>query len=81
MEIQWGQFPSLWRARPGGLLDGLADRDDPVIRQLARQVEEDKGLDNKLCDRGEFLYPTAYGYSESMGKDYEEREELKGSDK
>ena len=48
----------------------MADRDDPVIRQLARPVEEDKGPDNKQCDRGELLYPEAYGYPESMGKDY-----------
>jgi hypothetical protein len=53
----------------------LADRDDPVIHQLARPVEEDKGPENKLCDRGELLYPTAYGYRESQGKDYKEREE------
>jgi len=51
----------------------LADRDDPVVRQLARPVEEDKGPDNKLCDRGELLYPKAYGYPESMGRDYEDQ--------
>jgi hypothetical protein len=50
----------------------LADRDDPVMRQLARPVEEDKGPDNKYCDRGELLYPTAYGYPETMGRDYAE---------
>jgi hypothetical protein len=55
----------------------MADRDDPVIHQLARPVEEDKGPDNKLCDRGELLYPEAYGYPESMGKDYKEQEEMK----
>jgi hypothetical protein len=55
----------------------MADRDDPVIHQLARPVEEDKGPDNKLCDRGELLYPTAYGYPESMGKDYKDREKMK----
>jgi hypothetical protein len=59
----------------------MADRDDPVIRQLARPVEEDKGPDNKLCDRGELLYPTAYGYPESMGKDYRERMKLENLDK
>jgi hypothetical protein len=50
----------------------LADRDDPVMRQLARPVEEDKGPDNKLCDRGKLLYPEAYGYPETMDRDYEE---------
>jgi hypothetical protein len=55
----------------------LADRDDLVMRQLARPVEEDKGPENKLCDRGEFLYPTAYGYPESMGRDYREQEEMR----
>jgi hypothetical protein len=53
----------------------LADRDDPVIRQLARPVEEDKGPDNTYCDRGKLLYPTAYGYPETMGRDYAELEE------
>lgn len=53
----------------------LADRDDPVIHQLARPIEEDKGPDNKLCDRGEFLYPTAYGYPESMGRGYRHRDQ------
>jgi hypothetical protein len=53
----------------------LAERDDPVIRRLARPVEEEKGPDNKFCDRGKLLYPEAYGYSESMGRDYEKREE------
>jgi hypothetical protein len=55
----------------------MADRDDPVIHQLRRPVEEDKGPDNSLCDRGELLYPEAYGYPESMGKDYQEREEMR----
>jgi hypothetical protein len=54
-----------------------ADRDDPVIQQLRRPVEEDKGPENKLCDQGQLLHPTAYGYPESMGKDYKEREEMK----
>jgi hypothetical protein len=49
----------------------LADRDDPVIHQLARPVEEDKGPDNKYCDRGKLIYPEAYGYPESAGKSYE----------
>jgi hypothetical protein len=49
----------------------MAERDDPVIHQLARPVEEDKGPDNKYCDRGKLIYPTAYGYPESMGKNHE----------
>jgi hypothetical protein len=52
-----------------------ATRDDPVIRQLERPVEEKKGPDNKLCDRGKLLNPTAYGYPESKGRDYEPYEE------
>ena len=55
-----------------------ADRDDPVIRQQARPVEEEKGPDNKYCDKGKLLNPTAYGYPESMGRDFEvlEKERL-----
>jgi len=34
-----------------------ADRDDPAARKLARPVEEDKGPQNKLCDRGRLLNP------------------------
>jgi len=41
------------------------------------QVEKDKGLDNKLCDQGVLLYPTAYGYPESRGKDYQEQEQIR----
>jgi hypothetical protein len=52
----------------------MAGRDDPVMRQLARPVEEDKGPDNKYCDRGKLLYPTAYGHPESRGRDYERHE-------
>ncbi|MBM3318542.1 MAG: hypothetical protein FJY75_11890, partial [Candidatus Eisenbacteria bacterium] len=44
-----------------------ADRDDPVIRRLARPVEEEKGRERGYCDRGELLNPTAYGYPESAG--------------
>jgi len=64
---------------PGRMVSWVvyADRDDPVVRQLARPVEEDKGPDNKLCNRGELLYPTAYGYPESRGKNYREREEIR----
>ena len=44
-----------------------ADRDDPVIHMLSRPVEEEKGP-GKVCDRGELLYPKAYGYPETMAK-------------
>jgi len=49
----------------------LADRDDPVIHQLGRPVEEAKGPDNKHCGTGELIYPEAYGYPESRGRNYE----------
>jgi hypothetical protein len=49
----------------------LAERDDPVIRRLARPVEEDKGSRHKFCDRGELLDPAAYGYPESTGRHYD----------
>jgi hypothetical protein len=52
----------------------LADRDDPVIHQLARPVEEDKGPDNKYCNRGKLIYPEAFGYPETMGRNYERHE-------
>ncbi len=48
-----------------------ADRDDPVIHQLGRPVEEEKGPDNGYCDRGKLIYPAAYGYPKAMGWDYE----------
>jgi hypothetical protein len=53
----------------------LADRDDPVTRQHPRAVEEEKGPNNKYCDRGKLLSPTAYGYPKSMARDYEQRQE------
>lgn len=49
----------------------LADRDDPVIHELGRPVEEEKGGENSLCEKGKLLYPKAYGYPETMGRDYE----------
>ncbi len=52
----------------------MAERDDPVIRRLARPAEEEKGPDNKFCDRGKLLDPTAYGYTENMGRNYERQE-------
>jgi hypothetical protein len=53
----------------------MAERDDPVIRQMGHPVEEDKGPNNKFCDRGTLLQPAAYGYPESMNRDYERRKE------
>lgn len=49
----------------------MADRDDPVMKQLYKPVEEDKGNGN--FTKGKLLYPKAYGYSENMGEDYEHR--------
>ncbi|MBN1339102.1 MAG: hypothetical protein JXA03_07255 [Bacteroidales bacterium] len=49
----------------------LADRDDPVIHEIGRPVEEMKGTGNPYCDKGQFLYPKAYGYPESLGKDFQ----------
>jgi len=54
-----------------------ADRDDPVIHQLARPVEEDKASDNPYCEKGKLIYPEAYGYPESKHKDYEEMIKMK----
>jgi len=54
-----------------------ADRDDPVIHKLGRPVEEDKGPENKLCEKGKLLYPDAYGYPESLGRDYDELSKMK----
>ncbi|MBN1423826.1 hypothetical protein JXA88_04650 [Candidatus Fermentibacteria bacterium] len=48
----------------------MADRDDPVIRTLARPVEESKGSESSICDRGELLYPVAYGFPETEGRDH-----------
>ena len=39
----------------------LAERDDPVIHQLAQPVEEDKVPE----ERGYYLHPKAFGLSES----------------
>jgi hypothetical protein len=52
-----------------------ADRDDPVIRQLSRPVEEAKGPENKYCNRGKLIYPEAFGYPETMGRNYERHEQ------
>ena len=56
----------------------LADRDDPVIHELGRPVEVEKGGENTLCEKGKLLYPEAYGYPESMGRDYEMKQENAG---
>lgn len=48
----------------------LADRDDPVIHELGRPVEEEKGDMNPICEKGKLLYPEAYGYPETKGRDY-----------
>jgi len=48
----------------------FADRDDPVIHELGKPVEEDKKPDDQLCSKGKLLYPKAYGYPETKGRDY-----------
>jgi len=58
-----------------------ADRDDPVIHELGRPVEEEKGPDNKLCDKGKLLYPKAYGYPESKGRDYDKLSKMRKQNK
>ena len=52
----------------------MADRDDPVMKQLYKPVEQEKGNGN--FTKGKLLYPKAYGYPENMGEDYERRQEL-----
>jgi hypothetical protein len=42
----------------------MADRDDPVSRQLRKPVEEDKGNGN--FEKGKLLYPEAYGKPKEM---------------
>ena len=49
----------------------MADRDDPVMHQLYKPVEEEKGNDN--FTKGKLLYSKAYGYPEEMGEDYDKR--------
>lgn len=46
------------------------DRDDPVIHELRRPVEEMKGIHSEFCKKGKLLYPKAYGYPEEKGRDY-----------
>ncbi|MEO0075981.1 MAG: hypothetical protein ABIK31_07795 [candidate division WOR-3 bacterium] len=52
----------------------LADRDDPVIRQLYRPVEEMKGNGN--FETGKLLYPEAYGYPKEMGIGYQSESDI-----
>ena len=54
-----------------------ADRADPVIRQLARPVEEEKGQNNPFCEKGKLLYPEAYGFPVSKLNDYDELVKMK----
>jgi len=44
-----------------------ADRDDPVMHQLYRPVEEEKGKGN--FEKGLLIYPEAYGYPPEKGFD------------
>ena len=55
----------------------LADRDDPVMQQLYKPVEEEKGNGN--FEKGLLLYPEAYGYPEEKGFDYQMEERNKPS--
>ena len=52
----------------------LAARDDPVIHQLARPVEEDKTDDN--FGAGRLLYPEAFGHPEEMGVQFALQESI-----
>ena len=54
----------------------LAERDDPVIKTLRKPIEETKGPDNKLCEKGKLLYPEAYGYPETKSKYYESNKKV-----
>lgn len=47
----------------------LADRDDPVARQLSRPTEEEKGNGN--FEKGKLLYPEAFGHPKEKGIHYE----------
>jgi hypothetical protein len=49
----------------------LADRDDPVMRELYRPIEEEKG--NGHFKKGKLLYAEAYGYPKEMSVDYDEQ--------
>jgi hypothetical protein len=44
----------------------MADRDDPVMRQMAHPVEAEK----QGREKGKLLNPTAYGYPAEMGVNY-----------
>lgn len=70
---KWQNDGFLITGEPGRFVSWVvyADRDDPVIHELGRPVEEEKGEENAFCDKGKLLYPQAYGYPESAGRDYE----------
>ena len=53
----------------------LADRDDPVMQQLHRPVEEEKGGGN--FEKGKLLYAEAYGYPREMSIDYGKQQTIK----
>ena len=54
----------------------LADRDDPVMRQLFRPVVETKG-EGKDVPSGKLLYPEAYGFSEQYSIHFEKNQRMK----
>jgi len=55
----------------------LAARDDPVIHQLGRPVEEEKGGDHlDQLGQGEFLYPEAFGHPAERGVAFSVQESL-----
>ncbi|MCD4682345.1 MAG: hypothetical protein K8R86_03595 [Bacteroidales bacterium] len=53
-----------------------ADRDDPVMQELRRPVEEDKKADDKLCPKGKLLFPKAYGFPSNRGVFYSDPKEM-----
>ncbi|MBN2541800.1 hypothetical protein JXI42_02955 [bacterium] len=55
----------------------LADRDDPVMHEIYRPVEEEKG--NGHYEKGKLLYPEAYGYLMEMGVHYQMSRNVKGA--
>lgn len=48
----------------------LADRDDPVMKELYRPVVEEKGKDS-FVPKGKLLYPEAYGFDSKKAYNYE----------
>ncbi|MCD4656946.1 MAG: hypothetical protein K8S87_05320 [Planctomycetes bacterium] len=55
----------------------LADRDDPVMHKLRKDVVEEKGNGN--FEKGTLLYPEAFGYPKEKGYDYQMEEQNKPS--